>query len=107
MARAKKRHDTAPLNRHDTAPLKRLIKSYVHDNGGRKKVKDLTTINSESTYGARNREPDKYQLGELISVMTAYKIPKIDFLMAILSVFDIPAEVVNAAVALMQLEEKK
>ena len=99
MARATKRHDTDPL--------KRLIKSYVHDNGGRKKVKDLTTINSESTYGARNREPDKYQLGELVSVMTAYKIPKIDFLMAILSVFDISYDVVSAAAVLKKLEEGK
>ena len=99
MARAKKRHDTAPLVR--------LIKSYVHDNGGRKSVSRLTTIKSESNYAARNRNPDEYQLGELISFVTAFGIPKIDFLMALLSVFDIPSDVVNAAVALMQLEEKK
>lgn len=99
MARAKKRHDTAPLVR--------LIKSYVRDNGGRKSVPALTAIKSESTYAARNRNPDEYQLGELISFVTAFRIPKIDFLMAILSVFDIPADVVNAAAVLKQLEEGK
>ena len=99
MARAKKRHDTAPLVR--------LIKSYVHENGGRRNVSALTKIKSESTYAARNRNPDEYQLGELISFITAFGIPKIDFLMAILSVFDIPSDVVNAAAVLKQLEEGK
>lgn len=99
MARAKKRHDTAPLVR--------LIKSYVHDNGGRKSVAKLTAIKSESTYAARNRNPDEYQLGELISLVTTLRIPKIEFLMAILSVFDISSDVVNAAAVLKQLEEGK
>lgn len=98
---------TRATKRHDTDPLKRLIKSYVHDNGGRKKVKDLTIINSESTYGARNRTPEEYQLGELISFMNAYKIPKIDFLMCLLSVFEMPSNVVAAAAVLKKLEEGK
>lgn len=93
--------------RHDTAPLVRLIKSYVHENGGRKSVARLTTIKSESTYAARNRNPDEYQIGELISFVTSFRIPKIDFLMAILSVFDIPSDVVSAAAVLKKLEEGK
>ena len=97
----------AKKKRHDTAPLVRLIKSYVHDNGGRKSVTRLTTIGSESTYAARNRKPDEYQLGELISFVTAFSIPKIDILMALLSVFEIPSDVVAAAAAIKKLEEGK
>lgn len=99
MARAKKRHDTAPLVR--------LIKSYVHENGGRRNVATLTKIKSESTYAARNRNPDEYQLGELISLVTSLRIPKVDFLMAILFVFDISSDVVSAAAVLKKLEEGK
>ena len=98
MAKAKKRHDTAPLVR--------LIKSYVHENGGRKSVAKLTAIKSESTYAARNRNPDEYQIGELISIATSFRIPKHDFLLALVSVFDISADVVDAVAARMKTEER-
>ncbi len=91
--------------RHDMTPLVKLIKTSVRFDGGRKFVKDRAQI-SESTYASRNRTPDEYQLGELIRLVTAYRISMVDLLLALVSVFDIPSSAVNVVAVLMQ-EQKK
>lgn len=67
--------------RYDTAPLVQMLKTYVRFNGGVEKLKiaDIT----EQTYYGRNRTPDKYQIGELRSMMIAYGIPKEEILAAV------------------------
>lgn len=73
MGRAKRRYDMEPLVR--------MMKTYVRFNGG---VDKLETANmKEQTYYGRNREPDKYQIGELRSMMIAYGIPKEEILAAV------------------------
>ncbi len=68
--------------RYDTRPLVRLIKISVKENGGIKMLENRTEM-KEATYYGRNKEPDKYHLGEIRALMLAYGIPKEDILAAI------------------------
>ena len=68
--------------RYDTAPLVRLIHSFVREDGGERAVVEYANI-SKSTYYSRNKEPDKYQLGEIRSLMIAFSIPKEEILAAV------------------------
>lgn len=68
--------------KYDTAPLVRLIHSFVKEDGGEKVVVEFAGI-GKSTYYNRNRNPDKYQLGELRSLMIAFNIPKEEILAAV------------------------
>lgn len=71
----------ARKKRYDTAPLVELVKSRVRFGGG---ISQLATVEmNEQTYYCRNREPDKYQIGELRKLMIAYGIPKEDILAAV------------------------
>lgn len=67
--------------RYDTEPLVMTLKSHIHSSGGLKNL-DIASM-TEQTYYNRNRNPDKYQLGELRSLMIAYGIPKEDILAAV------------------------
>lgn len=65
----------------DTDPLVRIIRSYVHSNGGASQM-EMAGL-SEQTYYGRNRTPDKYQIGELRKLMLAFDIPKEELLAAV------------------------
>ena len=67
--------------KYDTAPLVKVMKSAVRFNGGLERLK-IAKI-TEQTYYGRNRTPDKYQIGELRSMMIAYGIPKEEILAAV------------------------
>ena len=67
--------------KYDTEPLVRMIKSYVRCNVGVSRME--TAEITQQTYYGRNRTPDRYQLGELRSIMLAYGIPKDEILDAV------------------------